>query len=426
MIEMAKQDPAKKERTMKFLHTSDWHIGRHLYTRKRYREHAAFLDWLAAFIVSESVDALLVAGDVFDTATPGTRAQELYYGFLEKVAKSHCRHVVVVGGNHDSPTFLDAPKGLLGRFGVHVVGAATEDPAKEVLLLKEEGGAPAAIVCAVPFLRDRDLRRVEAFEDMAEKDARLVAGIRQHYRAVCDAAVALRDSLPRPVPVIATGHLFAAGASTVEGDGVRELYVGSLAHVGGDLFPSSIDYLALGHLHSPQMVGGEETRRYSGSPLPMSFGEAGQTKSVLTISFSNPKAPPAIFSHPIPVFQKLVSLRGDRDTITKALGALIKEKISVWVEVTYTGEAVAADLREALEAVTTGTCVEILRIRNHGMIARTLHPETKEETLEDLSVQEVFLRCLDAHGVPEADRANLQAAHDTVVALIEDRDPNVG
>jgi exonuclease SbcD len=98
---------------MKILHTSDWHLGRTLYGKKRYKEFAAFLDWLAQTIEEEKVDALLVAGDVFDISTPNNRAQELYYRFLCTVANSCCRHVVVIAGNHDSPSFLDAPKALL-------------------------------------------------------------------------------------------------------------------------------------------------------------------------------------------------------------------------------------------------------------------------------------------------------------------------
>ncbi|MDZ4186401.1 MAG: exonuclease subunit SbcD, partial [Desulfuromonadales bacterium] len=91
---------------MKLLHTSDWHIGRALYGRKRYDEYQAFLNWLAALIESEDIDVLLVAGDVFDNSTPSNRAQELYYRFLCRVAATPSRHVVITAGNHDSPSFL--------------------------------------------------------------------------------------------------------------------------------------------------------------------------------------------------------------------------------------------------------------------------------------------------------------------------------
>jgi len=136
---------------MKILHTSDWHLGRSLYGRKRYDEFSACLDWLAEFIQTESVDALLIAGDVFDTSTPSNRAQELYYRFLCKVSASRCRHIVVIAGNHDSPSFLNAPKELFRALNVHVVGSITENPEDEVITLTDSSGIPEAIVCAVSY-----------------------------------------------------------------------------------------------------------------------------------------------------------------------------------------------------------------------------------------------------------------------------------
>ena len=151
---------------MRVLHTSDWHIGRTLYGRKRYEEFESFLTWLAETIQQNRIDALLVSGDVFDTSAPSNRAQELYYRFLCRVAASVCRHVVVVAGNHDSPSFLNAPKELLRALDVHVVGSSTENTEDEVLVLRNEQDAPELIVCAVPYLRDRDIRVAEAGESV--------------------------------------------------------------------------------------------------------------------------------------------------------------------------------------------------------------------------------------------------------------------
>ena len=125
---MFKKEADKGKRTMKILHTSDWHIGRTLYGRRRYEEFEAFLAWLLATVEREQVAALLIAGDVFDSSTPGIRAQELYYRFLCRVAGSCCRHVVAIAGNHDSPSFLEAPRELLRALDVHVVGAERRQP----------------------------------------------------------------------------------------------------------------------------------------------------------------------------------------------------------------------------------------------------------------------------------------------------------
>ena len=143
---------------MKILHTSDWHLGRTLCGKKRTREFEGFLDWLLAALREHGADVLLVAGDVFDSPTPGIRAQELYYRFLCRAAASGRRHVVVVGGNHDSPSFLNAPKELLRSLNVHVVGAITENAEDELLTLDGPDGTPELLVCAVPYLRDKDVR----------------------------------------------------------------------------------------------------------------------------------------------------------------------------------------------------------------------------------------------------------------------------
>ncbi|PVV07823.1 MAG: exonuclease sbcCD subunit D [gamma proteobacterium symbiont of Ctena orbiculata] len=409
---------------MKILHTSDWHIGRSLYGRKRYEEFDAFLTWLAETIQENSIDALLVAGDVFDTSAPSNRAQELYYRFLCRVAASSCRHVVVVAGNHDSPSFLNAPKELLKALDVYVIGSSTESPEDEVLVLRNERNAPEMIVCAVPYLRDRDIRVAEAGESVEDKERKLIDGIRNHYATVAALAEQKRDALEVVTPIVAMGHLFTAGGKTVDGDGVRELYVGSLAHVTAGIFPTSFDYLALGHLHVPQKVNGSETIRYSGSPLPMGFGEAKQQKSVCQVVFDQDEdhiTTASVQLIDVPVFQKLERVKGDWDGISNRILELSATDSQGWLEVIYEGDEVIGDLRERLEAAISGTQMEILRIKNNRIIDRVLGQIHEEETLDDLNVNDVFERCLAVHEVPEDQRPELLRAYqETVSSLYED------
>ncbi|MGM8891647.1 exonuclease SbcCD subunit D C-terminal domain-containing protein [Psychrobacter sp. 1Y1] len=271
------------------LHTSDWHLGRRLYGRLRYEEFESFLHWLQDTISAQKVDILIVAGDIFDTMTPSNKAQALYYEFLGKVSRSCCQHVVIVAGNHDSPTFLDAPSNVLKFLNVHVIGTACDDLNDEVLVLGDDDNNPHCIIAAVPYLRDRDVRSSSAGESADSKDANVIAGICAHYDNVADIAKAEQADLikthQRYIPIIATGHLFASGGKTTEDDGVRELYVGSLGKISADMFNDGFDYVALGHLHVPQRVGGRESIRYSGSPIAMGFGEAKQQKQVLLVQF---------------------------------------------------------------------------------------------------------------------------------------------
>ncbi|KAF0568928.1 Exonuclease SbcD [Psychrobacter nivimaris] len=271
------------------LHTSDWHLGRRLYGRLRYEEFESFLHWLQDTISAQKVDILIVAGDIFDTMTPSNKAQALYYEFLGKVSRSCCQHVVIVAGNHDSPTFLDAPSNVLKFLNVHVIGTACDNLDDEVLVLGDDDNNPHCIIAAVPYLRDRDVRSSSAGESADSKDANVIAGICAHYDNVADIAKTKQADLikthQRYIPIIATGHLFASGGKTTEDDGVRELYVGSLGKISADMFNDGFDYVALGHLHVPQRVGGRESIRYSGSPIAMGFGEAKQQKQVLLVQF---------------------------------------------------------------------------------------------------------------------------------------------
>ena len=405
---------------MRVLHTSDWHLGRSLYGRKRYEEFEEFLAWLAEAIQTEQVDALLVAGDIFDTSAPSNRAQELYYRFLCQVGATPCRHVVIIGGNHDSPSFLDAPGELLKALSVHVIGGAAASEDDEVIVLRNREDTPELIVCAVPYLRDRDVRNAEAGESIEDKGRKLSDGIRDHYQRVVERAEKARADFDSEIPIVAMGHLFTAGGQTVDGDGVRELYIGSLAHVKTDAFPDSIDYLALGHLHVPQKVDGLETRRYSGSPLPMGFGEATQQKAICLIDFTGRE--PAVRTLAVPKFQELARIKGDLDHLINGIAELGDGGSKAWLEVVYEGEEVIPDLRAQLEEAIAGTELEILRVKNDRIVERIMAQTHEEKTLDDLDVNDVFERCLDDHSVPETQREDLRRAYLETIQSLNDTD----
>lgn len=282
------------------LHTSDWHLGRRLYGKPRYDEFKQFLDWQLQTLREQKVDVLLIAGDIFDTTAPSNQAQNLYYDFLSQVCHTDCRHVIIVAGNHDSASFLEAPKQLLKAFNIHIIGSMTDTPTDEVITLSDKAGQAELIVMAVPYLRDRDVRTVGHGERLEDKERKLAQGIKAHYAQIADIAIArqaqLKAKYKRTIPIVATGHLFTVGGQTMEGDGVRDLYVGSLGSIGAEIFHPQIDYVALGHLHIPQAVGGQPHIRYAGSPIAMGFGESRQQKQVHLLRFD---ANPDLLSQPL-------------------------------------------------------------------------------------------------------------------------------
>lgn len=407
---------------MKILHTSDWHLGRSLHSHRRYEEFEAFLDWLISTIEQEKVDALLVAGDIFDTGTPSNRAQSLYYKFLGKVSSTHCRHIVITAGNHDSPTFLNASKELLKELNVHVVGAITDNLEDEVIVLKSNN-EPQAIICAVPYLRDKDIRTAEPGETIEDKNAKLIEGISNHYAEVYQIAQQKRVELNKPnLPIIAMGHLFTAGGKIIDGDGVRELYIGSLTHVHVEKLPQSIDYFALGHLHVPQLVSQKEHIRYSGSPIPMGFGEATQEKKVIIVEFTN--SAPSIEEITIPTFQKLVRIQGTVDQIQAKIAELKEAESQAWLEIEYTGNDIVPNLLEIIDNAVAETTLKVILVKNKQVSNRVAMTLEDNETLDDLTVEEVFKRRLDAEGASDSDRVELNAAYNEIVKDLQEEDSN--
>jgi exonuclease SbcD len=404
---------------MRIIHTSDWHLGRTLYGCRRYEEFEAFLDWMVECVENNKADALIISGDIFDTTTPGNTAQNLYYRFLCRLA-GKCT-LVITGGNHDSPSFLQAPSGLLETLNIHVVGSACENIEEEVIVFNSRDGAEKAIVCAVPYLRDRDVRASIAGESFKQKEEKLVEGIRNHYEKVCNYAEKMRDEIGE-VPVIAMGHLFTSGGKTVEGDGVRELYIGSLAHVNESVFPECIDYIALGHLHIAQPVGKSGRAWYSGSPLPMGFNEASTQKQVLQLDFTGREV--EVTRIQIPSFRYMQRISGTIEKISGEIEKLKLREAPAWVEVEYTGEKVVGNLRNLIDEMVDGSYLEIVRIKNRALIEKALKKTGIEETLDDLDVYQVFDRCLDSYEVPEAQRPGLKKAYRELVVELQEKDVN--
>ena len=257
-------------------------------------------------------------------------------------------------------------------------------------------------------MRERDLRTADAGESAADKSAKLLDGIRAHYAAAIAHGETLRGGAE--LPLIATGHLYTAGGETNE---AHDHEIGTLAHVPADACPAAIDYLALGHIHRAQRIGGNESRRYSGSPLPHTFAEAEQPRSVCLVEFHGRRA--SVRPLAVPVWQKRARLRGDLPALETRLTELAATGDNIWLEIHYDGDAIAGGIHERLHALTADTRLEILRIKNERIRSRVLNQQSADETLGDLNPLDVFERCLDAHDVPAAQRDALRQSYHEIL-----------
>ncbi|MBO1520126.1 exonuclease subunit SbcD [Oceanisphaera pacifica] len=403
---------------MRILHTSDWHLGQHFMGKTRFAEHQAFLSWLVEQVQAQAVDAVLVAGDVFDTGTPPSYARELYNDFIVKLQQTGTQ-LVILGGNHDSVAMLNESRSLLGCLNVQVIPGVLADIEQQVLTLTDRTGEPGAVLCAVPFIRAREVMSSESGQSASDKQYSLQAAIAQHYQQLFDRAQQQSQRAATPLPIIATGHLTTVGAST--SDSVREIYIGTLDAFPASAFPPA-DYIALGHIHRPQKVGGQQHIRYCGSPLALSFDEVGQQKEVLLVDLAS-SGLTAITPLPVPVFQPMARVKGNLQEIGEAMRTLAAEHdeteqdLPVWLEVTVTEGDYLSDLQPRIEQLAEGLALEILSVRRQRTLQQDGLTAEAGVTLSELTPQQVFSQRLASEElVPERE----QALHDLYQGLLVD------
>lgn len=378
---------------MKILHTADWHLGATLGKEKRTDEFRRALDWLVGVIRERQVRCVIVAGDIFNTPDPPNSALELYFGFLKDAAEAGARDIVVIAGNHDSPSFLEAPKPLLERLNVHVYARAATRLEDHLIVLQDDSGRECVHIAAIPNLRESDVRTVSEGEGFDDQKLRFNNAVTARYREICTLAKTRRPDLP----LIATAHLMM-----IEKHVTRDMLeiVGSVANVGAEDFPPEIDYLALGHLHEARTAGGKTNFRYSGSLLPMDFRQAATSRKVLLLDTGDLSHCEEITT---PVFQRIETVEGDLETIEKAIAAFKLENTEIWLQAIHTG-AFNPALFERVMAFCEGSSVVPLICRNLERNPAVPESANGEESLEELSPKTVFERLLDTQKDLDGDR----------------------
>lgn len=377
---------------MKILHTSDWHLGQSFFTKSRKDEHQGFIDWLLAQVASEKIDAVIIAGDIFDTGTPPSYAREMYNQFVVDMQKLNCV-LVVLGGNHDSVSTLNESKQILACLNTFVVASTGISVEEQVFTIPDQLGQPAAILCAVPFIRARDVLQSAAGETGLEKRQALGDAIKQHYQTLYQVALTKKQNSGLDLPIIATGHLTALGVS--QSESVRDIYIGTLDGFTADGFPP-VDYIALGHIHKPQIVAKSEHIRYCGSPIPLSFDELGTQKQVMLVEFNGTQRT-RMQPIDIPIFQPMQVIKGDLSDITAGLQAFENSDdtkddttLACWLCLEVDSQDYLSDLQQRIQDMTAGLNVEVLQLRRSRNQRRQLLSQMQSETLAELKPDDVF------------------------------------
>lgn len=376
---------------MRIIHTADWHLGQFFYTKSRAAEHQAFLDWLLEKAEAQQADAIIVAGDIFDTGSPPSYARELYNRFVVRLQQTRCQ-LVVLGGNHDSVAMLNESRELLACLNTRVIAAASDDVSQQVLMLNRRDGQPGALLCAIPFLRPRDILRSQSGQSGREKQQSLLEAITDHYQRCWQEALRQREALGLTLPIIATGHLTTLGVT--KSDAVRDIYIGTLDAFPADCFPPA-DYIALGHIHRAQRIANSDHIRYSGSPIPLSFDELGKAKNVFQVDFDAGRFV-AAEALPIPSFQPMQMIKGSLEQIEQQLAALTPDPQgrTIWLDIEIVTEAYLSELQRRIQELTAPLPVEVVLLRRSREQREQVIARQNNETLSELSVEEVFSRRL--------------------------------
>ena len=342
---------------MKIICTSDWHLGNLFHGNDRLPEHRHFLSWLLARIKEQHPDALLIAGDIFDNGNPSAAAQSAYYEFLADATET-CpdMNVVIIAGNHDSASRLEAPRALLTRHKVEIRGnihrswVANEDGGNWVinyddLMIPINGGdGSQAIVLTVPYLRSDVVQNANYSEGVNTILRELTAKAREKYR----------DS-----PLIMIAHMYAKGADIAKSDASEKIVIGGQEEVNMQGWDEHPDYFACGHIHKRQHIWNTDWAHYSGSVLPMSFAEKDYHHGVDMVTIENGTKPQIEFLEYEPQHKLMFLPEAEEELTSKKLEKRINAELQNKTEDKLDDNFVYLVLKVTLEKVNNDAIKEL-------------------------------------------------------------------
>jgi exonuclease SbcD len=401
---------------VRILHTSDWHLGATLEGISRDEEHRRFLEWLVNEIRAGGDDILVVAGDVFDQAQPSAEAQRAYYRFLTSLRSTGLRQVVIVGGNHDSPSRLEAPRDLLETLRIHVVGGLAGDPdAWDRCLCRVQGddGRALAVVAAVPYVHECHLGIQTALADEGVIRTSFQERVAALYRALADRAEQMGDG----APLMATGHLACVGIRP--GDAPVEIHrIGSLDGLPPEVFDARFRHVALGHLHRLFRVK-ESPAWYSGTPVPLGLAEAASPRQVLRVEIPDGAGEAVVTKVPVPLSRQVLEVAGTLDEVAGRLRQMewdgdLPPYILARVRVDHYALGIETDVMAAAAARGPSGPVLVRVTQDRALSAMPGDSEPVQRSLRDLAPEEVFVDLCRDRGV--GDDPDLMQAYRSLLA----------
>jgi exonuclease SbcD len=323
---------------MRFLHTADWHVGKTLRGRGRLDEYEKALGQVADIAKQARVDAVLVAGDIFDSPAPPPEAEKLVFDFLARLIREGVP-CVLIAGNHDHPKKLLALRGLLESLNVHVRPEVRPASQGGVVSLQSRDGKEEARIAVLPFVPERKV--VDACSVMGPEHGWFEAYSRRIEQIL---NFLTKDLTPQTVNLV-LAHLLVAGARF--GTGERQLHLGAIYGVNAEQLPANVQYVGLGHLHRPQELLAPTKAAYAGSLIELDFGEREQDKRVIVVE-ARPGGAASIESVPLCAGRRLRDLSGTLEELRKAAAEVEDAFLRVTVKAEAPVPGLADRVRELL------------------------------------------------------------------------------
>lgn len=350
---------------MRILHTADWHIGQLFHEYDRTFEHQEFLNWLLETLVKEQINVLLVSGDIFDLSNPSAASIKMFYTFLNKAVKlSPELQIIITAGNHDSASRLESPKPLLESSNIHIIGVVEKDEnglidyAKIIIPLKDKNGNINTWCIAAPFLRTGDYPAILDCENPYTE------GVTAFYKEAYEFVNSKRQTHQA---IIAMGHLHTQQADIITDDKERPI-MGGVECISASAFNENICYVALGHIHKAQRIGGKDHIRYCGSPLPMSFSEINYKHQVIVFEIDEGQMND-LKTIEIPISIPLLSVPTVHSSLEEVFIALAQLNsaegnidLAPYLQVRVLLESPEPSLRYKVETALNGKCARLASI----------------------------------------------------------------
>ena len=395
---------------MKILHTADWHIGKRLHKTDLSHDFDLFINWLCDYLREHPIDILLISGDIFDFSNPSSESRSQYYKTLIKLKNFNLK-IIITGGNHDSPSVLEAPKEILNQLDIDVIGQMPEQ-FEDCLIPVSAGSEIELVIAAIPYLRSKNLQRQFDAESHESKQEAVRESIAFHFQETAKLA---KKKYPN-IPLLGMGHLFATGVSLSESE--RDIQIGNLAGLEASHFGNAYAYMALGHIHKPQRLQSETPIFYSGSPIPLSFSERKNEKRILILD-TNVSFEPASVS--IPKFRDLILIKGTLEDIKMKLNTIennypLKTLIEIEMHEAEFSASKTYELEQVIEGFNKPNCDIVkhkVTYKNMSDVERGV--SSVESQVSDFTPKEVFQKKLEGSDENEETKIELMSAFEEIL-----------